>query len=342
MYRRKVQITGGSTFFVTLPKDWAVSAGIHGKDEVRLIPTETNALLLIPKRSADANRCRIDLGDWEFDRLQREVFSRYIAGYNIIEVRGERIHPRQRRSVRQAAQALVGLEILEETQSTVVLHSVVDVKDFPIERTLRRIYEITRAMFADAATAFLECDSDLAEDVQERDGDVDRLVLLIARQLNLLLRDLVLPSDVDLSKVEFLHHNEVADQLERIADHAGKISEAAAALTRPVPEAVAESVRLSSEASMKVLDEAMNAFLDQDVDRANAILSDKGVGEKLFEQALLRSPMQQPENSYPIGIFLDSCLRISEYGYNIAENALDASVPLSSWPADPSSASEEP
>ncbi len=334
MYRRKVQITGGSTFFVTLPKDWATSAGIQGKDEVRLIPTETNALLLIPQRGADSNRCRIDLGEWGFDRLQREVFSRYIAGYNIIEVRGERIHPRQRRSVRQAAQALVGLEILEETQSTVVLHSVVDVKDFPIGRTLRRIYEITRAMFADAATAFLECDNDLAEDVQERDGDVDRLVLLIARQLNLLLRDLVLPGDVQLSKVEFLHHNEVADQLERIADHAGKISEAATALTRPVPEEVAESVRLSSEASMKVLDEAMNAFLDQDVDRANAVLSEKGIGDKLFEQALLKSPMQQPENSYPIGIFLDSCLRISEYSYNIAENAIDASVPLHNWEAE--------
>ena len=333
MYRRKVQITGGSTFFVTLPKDWATSAGIQGKDEIRLIPTETNALLLIPQRGADANRCRIDLGEWGFDRLQREVFSRYIAGYNI-EVRGERIHPRQRRSVRQAAQALVGLEILEETQSTVVLHSVVDIKDFPIGRTLRRIYEITRAMFADAATAFLEFDSDLAEDVQERDGDVDRLVLLIARQLNLLLRDLVLPGDVQLSKVEFLHHNEVADQLERIADHAGKISEAATALTRPVPEEVAESVRLSSEASMKVLDEAMNAFLDQDVDRANAVLSEKGIGDKLFEQALLKSPMQQPENSYPIGIFLDSCLRISEYSYNIAENAIDASVPLHNWEAE--------
>jgi hypothetical protein len=52
VHRRKVQKTGGSTYFVTLPKGWAESVGIKPGVEVTLMPTQAGTLLLDARSSS--------------------------------------------------------------------------------------------------------------------------------------------------------------------------------------------------------------------------------------------------------------------------------------------------
>lgn len=227
--------------------------------------------------------------------------------------------------VREIAQSLIGMEILEETQSEVALHSVVNIQDFPAQQTIHRIFDITRAMLEDAVAAFLAQDGELARDVIERDGDVDRLVLLVARQFSLLLRDLVTEEDIGLSRFAFLHYHTVADQLERVADHGVKISQAALEVEAPLLEAVSERVRGLFFESKTVLEGAVRAFEVRDTGLANEVLARREDRERLLELAQI-SATDQPENAYAISIVMDSLLRAREYGFNIAEIALDASV----------------
>lgn len=333
MHTRKVQKTGGSTYFVTLPKRWAESVGITTGSEVHLIPNDSGAMLLVPESVSVSNSCTLNLEDWEFDRLQREVIARYIAGFDIISVRGDRIRPDQRRMVREISQRLVGLEIFEETQQLIVLHSLVNIKDFPVHKTVDRVFEITKAMLADAVTAFCEQDDELAHDVMERDRDVDRLVLLVARQFSLLLRDLMTEEDCALSRPQFLHYHEVANQLERVADHAAKISEAALALDGPVVKAASAEIKARSKDSTKVLNLAVRSFAEQDTDLANQVLEMREQEGQLFAITRRIVSEKQPDAASSISIALDSLLRIAEYGFNIAENALDAPVASSFKPS---------
>jgi phosphate uptake regulator len=326
VHTRKVQKTGGSTYFVTLPKQWAEKAGITTGAEIDLVPNDSGALLVVPQSVAESNRCIIDLHDWTFDRLQREIISRYNGGYGIISVRGDRIRPEQRRMVREISQRLLGLEIFEETQQLIVLHSLVNIKDFPVGKTVDRIFDITKAMLADAVTAFCEHDEELAHDVVERDRDIDRLVMLVARQFSLLLRDLMTEDDCGMSRLQFMHHHEVADQLERVADHAAKISEAALAMSRPVVKEVSKEIQARSEGSTHILKEAVSAFIARDTDRANLVLEQREQQSQFFSTARGIVSEKQPEEASAISIALDSLLRIAEYGFNIAENALDAPV----------------
>ena len=324
MYQRKVQKTGGSTYFVTLPKQWAQKVDISAGTIVTLLPSDSGALLLVPEGLAAQNRCTISLQDWDFDRFQREIISRYIVGYDIIEIRRDRIRPEQRRMMREIAQGLVGLEIIDETQEAVTLQAMVNVRDFPVQKTLSRISDITRAMLDDAVMAFREHDMELARDVLERDGDIDRLVLLIARQFSLLLRDQLLESDVGLSRLQFLHYHTVADQLERVADHAGKISQATLALPSRVDEETADDFAARAIDSTDILENAVKAFQSGDLDLANKILEEKEQAERLFEATRRAASEKHPEAAASISLVVDSLMRIREYGFNIAENALDA------------------
>lgn len=329
MDKRRVQVTGGGTFFVTLPKRWAERWGLSSGEELGLVENGSGALLLIPKGLGEGNRCELSLGGREEgELLQRDIISLYIAGYDVIVLRGERIRPETRRAVREIAQTLVGLEILEETHRTILLQCFLNVRDFPVERTLRRISAITMEMLADAVTAFTKRDEELAKDVVERDDDVDRLELVVARQLSLLLRDLLLEEEVGVPKLHFFYHHAVAKQLERIADHAVKISRATLALTASPREPIVERVRELAETTRDVVVGAVGAFMDRDSREANRVLAQRASGERLFELSRISAMADQPEDAHPISIVMDSLLRVREYGYNIAETALNVSVPL--------------
>jgi phosphate uptake regulator len=328
MYQRSVQVTGGTTFFVTLPKPWATEMGVEAQSVVTLIPTDSGGLLLLPERKSEVNICGVTLGDWSFERVQRELFARYIMGYEVIHVTGDPIGPKKRRMVREIAQSLVGLEILDESQDTVVLTSVLKTEDFPAHRSLERIFDMAVSMLSDAVSSFASRDDELARDVVERDSDVDRLVLLVERQFSLFLRDLAILDRAQLSKIQFLYYHNVAKQLERVADHAAKISQATLALISPLDGELPDRLRSVAEASRAVLTEAMRSFLDRDSDAANGVLAQRHEeGEELFEMELVRTPELPAENARPLSIALDSCLRVREYAYNIAECALDVVVP---------------
>ncbi len=326
-YRRKVQITGGGTFLVTLPKAWADAVGVAQGSTVVLIPNDSGAMLLVPAGAREGNRCSLPMDGRDHVELQRDVIARYIAGYDVIEVVGSRIRPEQRRTVREIAQSLVGLEILEESQTAVVLHSVVNMRDFPVGQTIHRIFEITLGMVDDAVTACRTRDEELAQDVAERDGDVDRLVLLVARQFGLLLRDLLVEEEVRLTRFAFHYHQAVADQLERVADHAVKVSRATLVLGGELSPEVARRIGDTHGESRAILVEAVQAFENRDTKLANRVLAQTEQRGRLLEwaQGAIR---EQPENALPISIVMDSLLRTREYGFNIAETAVDASVPL--------------
>ena len=304
MIERKVQKTGGSTYFVTLPKDWATKFGVSRGSTITLLPNDSGSLLLVPDSLERANRCVVELQDWDFDRFQREIISRYIVGYDIIEIRRDRIRPEQRRMMREIAQGLVGLEIFDETQKAVLLQAMVNVRDFPVQRTLVRVFDITQVMLEDAVRAFCGHDLELARDVLERDGDIDRLVLLVARQFSLLLRDLLLEEDVGLSRLEFLHYHTVADQLERVADHAGKISDATLALTGPVVLDIAGEIEQRAKDAVAVLGRAVQAFENRNTDLANEVLQEKEHSEQLFQVTRRTAAEKQPDAAPSISIVI--------------------------------------
>ncbi|HPD06561.1 MAG TPA: phosphate uptake regulator PhoU [Candidatus Bipolaricaulis sp.] len=325
-YRRRVQVTGGGTFLVTLPKEWADRMGVGQGSEMILVPNDSGAMLVVPEGVRDRNKCSLVMTGREQVHLQRDIIARYIAGYDVIEVVGDRIGSEGRRIVREIAQSLVGVEVLAETQGAVALHCIANVRDFPAPLTIRRILEIADAMWDDAVVAFLTRDEELASDVEERDGDVDRLVLLVARQFGLLLRDLIVEEEVGMSRFEFLHYHTVADQLERVADHAVKVSRAARSLGEVPSSRYAERARKLADGSQDVVREAVVAFTARDVARANRVLAEKGAKEATTDwmQEAVRA---QRENALPLTLLHDSLLRCREHGFNIAETALDASVP---------------
>ena len=324
MNRRSVQVTGGGTYFVTLPKAWATGVGIHRGSEVTVVENATGSLLLMPQDLKMENKVSLSLQGKDAVWIERAIISCYVTGFDVIETNGTRISPQQRRAVRQVAQSLVGLEIMDESQDCIVLHCLVSMRDFTAEATLRRIYAITQAMLNDAVIAFLARDVPLANDVVERDIEADRLTRVMSRELGLLLRDLLLEREIGMSRLLFHEYHGVAKVLERIGDHAVRIARAVIGIDEPLSEEIGSRIERLKEDAQMIVAESMDAFLKPDLAAANNALSERERTHAWEEEAQIPNA---GKNALSLAVIFGSLLRVRDYAFNIAETALNMGVP---------------
>ena len=89
---RKVQVTGGSSYVITLPKEWVKSMEIQKNDPVGLIAQPDGTLLITPKPSGErVRRTKEIITDRIEDPmyLYRMLLGIYIMGYSTITVRSK-------------------------------------------------------------------------------------------------------------------------------------------------------------------------------------------------------------------------------------------------------------
>jgi phosphate uptake regulator len=112
--RRKLQLTGGSTYIISLPKKWIVQNQLQ-KNSTLLIRTEDDgSLSVIPSDSAKQEKPQeayimVTPKDPP-DQIIRKTVSAYLVGYNIIRIKardGQQLSPKQRASLKTFARDLL-------------------------------------------------------------------------------------------------------------------------------------------------------------------------------------------------------------------------------------------
>ncbi|MFB6109399.1 MAG: PhoU domain-containing protein [Halodesulfurarchaeum sp.] len=330
MDRRKVQLTGGSTFTVSIPKGWAREHDIEAGEEVAFHP-DNGSLLMTPASSTESKRGVRDIADLESDALMREVMTMYVSGFDEIELTADRITPAQRRVIREATQELVGLEVLEETADTVVIQDLLDSAELSVHSAVRRMHLITQSMLEDAVESLREHDLDLARDVITRDDDVDRLWYVVSRIFRSTLRSPEMASEIDISRERCFDYHSSARQFERVADHAAKISRVTAEMDETIPAAVGESVEALRVDAADIIETAFEALFAEDSAEATRLANEARtrVGDIDDQAREIDDQLREldPARARHLGLIVDSLSRSADYGGNIAETALQKGAP---------------
>ena len=331
METRKVQVTGGSTFTVSLPKDWATDNGVSGGSVVEFHPEE-EALLLTPQSDEEKIEGTLDIGDLADRELMRAVVTMYVSGFDIITLESSRVTAAQRRTIRDAVQSLVGLEVIGETSERVRLQDLLDSSELSLHNAITRMRLVATTMLADSVAALVEGDDDLAADVVQRDDDVDRLWSMVSRVFRSVLRDPGAAADIGLDRETCFDYHSSARQLERVADHAAKIGNHAQALDEMPTDAAAALEELHAAAE-GVIETAMDALLEADSEEATRMANDarrriEDIDEWAREvDSLIRGNELDPQQAQLFGLVVDSLTRAGDYGGNVAETALQNAAP---------------
>jgi len=330
METRKVQVTGGSTYTVSLPKDWARENGVEAGSTVAFHP-DGDALVLTRQAEEDHTEGGLDVTDLEGEDLVRAVMTMYVSGFDVIAIEADRITTDQRRAIRDATSNIVGLEVLEETSDRVVLQDLLDSSELSIHDAITRMRLIAASMLEDAVTALVENDEDLARDVIERDSDVDRLWYLVSRIFRATLRNPTATEELGLPREVCFDYHSSARQLERIADHATKIAGISLEVG-DVDPSVVDGLEDLLEAAETVVETAMDALLTTDSDEAvtkasGARAEIPAIDSRAREVGDAIRTLENAEIAQSLTLVVDSLSRTADYGGNIAETALQKAAP---------------
>jgi len=319
---RKVQLTGGSTYTVSLPKAWATEQSIEPGTQVVL--NSRGDQLLMTKESDPAREgstATLDAGEHGATTLSLSVAAAYTAGCDEIHV--ESLHDTdKRRAITRVIRRFVGLEVMTETEDTLQARTMLDVGDLSPAQTLAQVERTTLEMHGQALQAIVEADVSLAEQVATQDDDVDRLFALVSRGFQQSLVDPAVTTDGHLTPFEYYM---AARQLERIADHAEKVATLAGRLTDSPPADIADELVSLGERSRALVRKALSGLLAEDdtseltavvVEAEDLLARLDALDEQLYER--------DPEDGYPLGLAVDSLTRTTQYGVNIAEAGMQA------------------
>lgn len=273
METRKIQSIGGSSFSLTLPKNWIKLQKLKNKDEINIYQQQSGQLLIQAKGDGHIHIHKISIEGLEGDELYRETLVLYILGFDNIELHAKSISREQRAVVRRAAQSLIGMETIDESSSSIYLRSFLDPKKFSFQEYVSKSFLMTRLMFADSIASFLKHNKDLAADVDERDFEIDKIDFFISRMKRSLMLNRISEEEINSSLVDADYYEYIIKGLERIADHAVKIAKLTEVESAPTSEKLEKLIVTGSEKIIDLLKQAESFTLDINKKLANAVLN---------------------------------------------------------------------
>jgi len=324
---RKVQLTGKSSYTVSLPKTWATHLGLKEKSQVAISTLPDGSLRVTPSEHVKPQERGIFAIDGLFDdALARYIIAIYIAGYKTFELRAQKIRSEQRKTIRDMSYRLIGMEIIEETAKSVVIQDFLSPKELQVKKSIRRMHLIVESMHADSINSLLKKDVDLANDVILRDRDVDRHYLLILKRLQALVKTPFAEAS-DIAANESLEFYLTAVSMERIADHATKIARCVLTLAEgDVPKKVLDNINEASNLSSDIMQLAMDALSKLDTKLAEEAIASKNKQIPILQSLDAATLELDAHVALPVNCIVNSIDRIADYGMNIAEVAINLAV----------------
>jgi phosphate uptake regulator len=281
---RKIQRTAGGTYFVCLPKSWADRYGVRKGAVIGVSQMSDGKLIMDAKFGVEQTPKAVTLAPGP--HLSREIIAKYLLGFDIIRVEGkQRIGFGIRDVVKNSVRHLVGLEIVEEDHSGIVLQCLLEPSGFPPEKILRRGYSIALGMLRDIINAFVEGDKQLAKSVMARDDEANRLYFLLVRILRTIIQNPSLSEKLGVGPIDCLDYRLAASLVEAMGDDcvrtANKIIELGG---KELDEEMRKLFVNLQPMCLEAQDKALNAFLAGDVGLAEEVRGMRPKIEKEFER----------------------------------------------------------
>ena len=224
---RRLQLTGGATYTLSLPKPWVSANNLASRDSIRIDWRSSGELMLSPLEDSEERRTEItiNLGGLPKGALYDHLMGAYISGVQEILVKGKvPLKRKTRNEIRRFLRSTRGFEIGEEDDYSTRLISLLNTGELPLSASLNRMYLLLSSLVRDIVEALQGADSELISDHDEREREVDGLQYLIERQVGSMLSSSQIVKSLGISRKQGVEYANLARSLERMMDHADQIA----------------------------------------------------------------------------------------------------------------------
>jgi phosphate uptake regulator len=330
---RRIQFTGGSTYTLSLPKQWVEKSGLSKGSLVRLTEREGPSLLISPEEIITPSKIGqatiVVTSSDSPERVVRRVVSAYISGFNIIKIKSgtSRIDTSVKIAVKETARKkFIGTEILCDSPDELTLQVLIQSKELSIVHSLKRMADITASMHRDAYQAIKSGDVNLAKHVIDLDDDVDRFNLYCSRLVKTVITNPKLSEKIGVGNTDMcLGYRSIAKIFERIADHAVNIVKNQAS-TENTNTTTLDVITDLGNIALSVFESSVEAVTSKDYEKAEHVITSAEEGRRKIGEIIQKSHSKSMQDISQYRLIIESILRTVEYSKDVAETIVNMTI----------------
>jgi len=321
-------MTGGSSYVITLPKEWIKSNNIVKNDSLGLI-NKLDGSLVITTEIMEKKIQRIkefDVNEKTNDAfLLRQLIGAYIAGYNSIKIKSTtKIPLKVRSSVRTFTQITIGQEVVEESDKTIVIKDLLKPAEMPFNSTIKRMHLMVKSMHEDAIKTLESGNKKIIEEIMLKENDVDRLHWLVARQYNMMLQDIDLAEKMNITLNMASTYFFISRIIERMGDHVVRIAKNVQKITGDkLDKKIKDKIQNASDIALNIFNKSIGSFFRKDIVSSNKNIDSVQTLGTLCEEINSHVTKKTGSIALSVGYITESIRRIGEYAEDLSEIAIN-------------------
>ncbi|NDF30161.1 MAG: phosphate uptake regulator PhoU [Nitrososphaeria archaeon] len=328
---RRIQISGGSTYTISLPKKWVDELGIKNGDNMTIIKNSNRSMTVFlgldSEKQAKKAIFTISQKD-STESIRRKIIALYLTGYKTIQItsKGVKILPEHSRLIKDLVRkSMIGTEIVESDSESITIQILTRLPELTFEVALKRMYLMTANMHREAMEALRKFDVEYGEEVVRMDDEVDRFSLYMMRTLVMAIQNSSMLYDVGLEQPsDCLNYRTVISRIERIADHAALIAKRIKFLKEPLEPKLLKELGALSEDAISCFENSISALTRKDHVLAEKVASN--IAQVIEKEKELMYGMRESKHSTIVKFTLEDIRRTAEYSSDIIETVVNETI----------------
>ena len=328
---RRIQISGGSTYTISLPKKWIDELGIKNGDNMTIVKNANRSLTLFPGLDTEkpTKRAIMTISQKDSDEsIRRKIIALYLTGYKTIQItsKGVKILSAHSRLIKDLVRkSMIGTEIVESDSESITIQILTRLPELTFDVALKRMYLMTANMHREAIEALKKFDVEYGEEVVRMDDEVDRFSLYMMRTLIMAIQNASMLYDVGLRQPsDCLNYRTVISRIERIADHAAMIAKRIKFLKDPLDPKLLKEIDTLSTQALNCFENSISALTKNDPALAEKIAAN--ITDVVEKEKELTYGMRESKNSNAIKFILEDIRRTAEYASDIVEVVINETI----------------
>jgi len=330
---RRLQLSGGSTFVISLPKVWVEDMKLKPGDGVMITKNSNKSLTFMPDESSmkrDSGFAVAEISAKSTDEsIRRKIIAIYLAGYKSIRIvsKGIKLRPSQTSVIRNLIRAtMIGTEIVESDSESMVIQILTRLPELSFDTALKRMHLMTINMHREAIEALTTCNGNYAQEIIGMDDEIDRFALYMQRNLTMAVQNAGILQEMGLKKpADCLSYRTVIARIERIADHAALIAKRVRHLSGPIDVGIMNHIRSLSENSLGLFERSVESLIKCDYHMAEKV-ADEIPDLVQKQEGMMFGLQENTKNDSIIKFVLEDIRRTAEYSSDIAEVVMDKNI----------------
>lgn len=328
---RRIQISGGSTYTISLPKKWIDELGIKNGDNMTIIKNSNRSLTLFPGSDNErpTKKAIFTIGQKDSEEsIRRKIVALYLTGYKTIQItsKGVKILPEHSRLIKDLVRkSMIGTEIVESDSESITIQILTRLPELTFDVALKRMYMMTANMHREAMDALKKFDIEYSEEVVRMDDEVDRFSLYMMRTLIMAIQNSSMLYDVGLERPsDCLNYRTVISRIERIADHAALIAKRIKFLKEPLEPKILKELESLSNDAISCFENSISALAKKDHILAEKVAAN--IAQVVEKEKELMYGMKESKNSTIVKFTLEDIRRTAEYSSDIIETVVNETI----------------